>query len=240
MNLLSRTFLSRNLLSRNTLSTKLFTFPVRQWFACFCMLVLLSACGGGNSGGNDKPSNTVDTTPPVIKLNGEAAITLTQGDSYTDLSAIATDNKDGDITVVVDGNVDTSVAGSYTITYTATDAAKNTSKLTRTVTVVIAADTTAPVITLNGESSVTVVVGRGYTDAGATAVDDRDGVVTVVASSIPDATATGSYTITYTATDAANNAATATRTVVVISPRPFITTWKTDNRGFTGGSQIKI
>ena len=42
-----------------------------------------------------------------------------------------------------------------------------------------------------------------------------------------------------TATDAANNVSSITRTVTV-TPRPFITTWKTDNTGTTQDNQIKI
>ena len=41
-------------------------------------------------------------------------------------------------------------------------------------------DTTAPVITVAGDAQVTLQVGATYTDAGATAVDDRDGTITVV------------------------------------------------------------
>ena len=54
----------------------------------------------------------------------------------------------------------------YVITYTATDASGNTGTATRTVTVV---DTTAPVVTVTGDTSVTVELGSTYTDAGATA-----------------------------------------------------------------------
>ena len=43
------------------------------------------------------------------------------------------------------------------------------------------ADTTAPlIITVAGDAQVTLQVGATYTDAGATAVDDRDGTITVV------------------------------------------------------------
>ena len=38
--------------------------------------------------------------------------------------------------------------------------------------------TTAPVITLEGDATVTVEVGTDYTDAGATATDNYDGDIT--------------------------------------------------------------
>jgi len=42
----------------------------------------------------------------------------------------------------------------------------------------IASDTTPPVITLLGSTTVNLVVGSAYVDAGATALDNKDGVLT--------------------------------------------------------------
>ena len=76
-----------------------------------------------------------DTIAPVITLNGED-ITLTVGESYTEQGATATDNRDDNVTVNINGTVDTSHAGVYTIIYTASDLAGNqASPITRTVTV---------------------------------------------------------------------------------------------------------
>ncbi|BDX07193.1 glycosyl hydrolase [Planctobacterium marinum] len=84
-------------------------------------------------------------------------------------------------------------------------------------------DTTAPVITLNGDSSINHEQGTSYSDPGATATDDTDGSVSVsVSGSVGEAA--GSYTLTYSATDAAGNTATARRTVVVAdTTSPVIT-----------------
>lgn len=80
-------------------------------------------------------------------------------------------------------------------------------------------DTTAPVVTLNGASSETIILNSGtWTDPGATATDDEDGTVAVVSdagTTNPNANRANTYTITYTATDAAGNVGTATRTVRV-------------------------
>ena len=79
------------------------------------------------------------------------------------------------------------------------------------------ADTTAPVITLLGESTVEVDQNASYTDAGATATDAVDGSVEVVTSGSVDTSAAGTYTITYTATDTSNNSASVSRTINVES-----------------------
>ena len=81
-------------------------------------------------------------------------------------------------------------------------------------------DTTAPVITVDGDNPATVELGATYTDAGATA----DGGETVTTSGTVDTSTVGTYTITYSATDAAGNTGTATRTVnVVDTTAPVIT-----------------
>ncbi|MEL0457596.1 M14 family zinc carboxypeptidase, partial [Flavobacteriaceae bacterium SZ-1-7] len=88
-------------------------------------------------------------------------------------------------------------------------------------------DTTPPVITLNGASSVDVVQGGTYTEAGATALDNVDGDISaniVIAGQTVDTNTIGSYVITYNVSDAAGNAATEiTRTVNVIEALPGCT-----------------
>jgi hypothetical protein len=77
-------------------------------------------------------------------------------------------------------------------------------------------DTTAPVITLNGLSSIRLNVGDSYTELGATAIDETDGVISVNTTGTVDTSVVKSYVITYTATDIAGNEATKIRTVMVI------------------------
>lgn len=80
-------------------------------------------------------------------------------------------------------------------------------------------DTTPPVITVLGANPYELVLNSlAYTDPGATADDNKDGSVTVtndISATNPDRNKAGTYTITYTAVDAAGNEATATRTVIV-------------------------
>ena len=157
--------------------------------------------------------NVVDTTAPVITVTGDNPATTELGETYTDAGATATDLS-GAITVVTSGTVDTTTVGTYTLTYTATDPSSNTSTTTRTVNVV---DTTAPAITVTGDNPATVELGGTYTDAGATATD-ASGDVTVVTTGVDTVkpNTLGTYTVTYTSTDASGNKGTATRTVNVV------------------------
>lgn len=83
-------------------------------------------------------------------------------------------------------------------------------------------DVTAPAVALLGDASITVECGGSFTDPGATASDACDGDLTgqiVVAGSV-DAGTPGTYTITYSATDAAGNTGSAVRTVEVVDTTP--------------------
>lgn len=164
-----------------------------------------------------------DTVKPVITLNGSASVTITEGDTYIDAGATASDNVDGDLTgsIVVSGTVNTTMTGVYTLRYNVTDAAGNAAdEVTRTVTVQAAPDTTAPVITLTGSASVTITQGSTFTDPGATASDDTDGDLSanIVVTGSVDTGVIGVYTLSYNVSDAAGNAAqTVTRTVNVVA-----------------------
>jgi len=162
-----------------------------------------------------------DETPPTITITGDNPVNIPQNTYYySDAGATALDDRDGAVTVRYTGNVNTSNLGSYTVTFTARDAAGNVATATRIINVVNAPDinVTAPVITITGENPVNIIIGTYYTDAGATAVDDRDGSVTVTTNSTLNNYLAGSYSITYTAQDAAGNKSTATRTVNVLAP----------------------
>ena len=182
-----------------------------------------------------------DTTAPVINLNGASTITLTVGQTYTELVS-ATDTVDGTVTVTIGGDtVNTGAVGTYTLTYNAIDAAGNAAtQVTRTVTVEAApvADTTAPVINLNGASTITLTVGQTYTEL-VSATDTVDGTVTVtIGGDTVNTGAVGTYTLTYNAIDAAGNAATqVTRTVTVEAAND--TTWgDITNDGSIGAADV--
>jgi len=80
-----------------------------------------------------------DTIKPVITLRGEATVTVTKGESYTDAGAIASDDRDGDITssIVINDPVDSNIVGTYTVTYNVSDTAGNAAdQVSRTVNVI--------------------------------------------------------------------------------------------------------
>jgi len=86
-------------------------------------------------------SQTIDITPPVIHLNGDATVSVVKDSTstYNDPGATATDNVDTSVQVSVSGTVNMSVVGTYTLTYTAHDTAGNqATPLTRTVNVTLA------------------------------------------------------------------------------------------------------
>jgi hypothetical protein len=80
-------------------------------------------------------------------------------------------------------------------------------------------DSTPPVIQLLGAATVNITIDAPYADAGATASDAEDGDITsrIVVANPVNTTLLGTYTITYTVSDAAGNAAApVTRTVNVL------------------------
>lgn len=74
---------------------------------------------------------------PIITLNGDANITLTVGETYTEKGATAKDDVDGDLSnkISISGTVNTNKAGTYTVTYTVKNAREKTTTLKRTITV---------------------------------------------------------------------------------------------------------
>ena len=205
--------------------------PHNRFFLIITVLLapfLLISCGGGGGGGGDGDGGS-DTTAPVNTLIGPNPQMLEVGSTYNELGATASDNVDGDISanVIIDASlVDTTTVGSYSVAYSVTDAAGNAAApVTRTVNVV---DSTAPVITLKGANPQTLEGGSIYSELGATASDNVDGDISanvIIDASLVDTTTVGSYSVAYSVTDAAGNAATpVTRTVnVVDTTAPVIT-----------------
>ncbi|MCK4389375.1 MAG: DUF5011 domain-containing protein, partial [Desulfobacterales bacterium] len=84
-------------------------------------------------------------------------------------------------------------------------------------------DTRLPVITLVGDSDVTIEVGATYEDAGATAADNYDGDLSpnIVTTSDVNANVVGTYHVTYDVSDGSGNAAAqVVRSVHVVDTTP--------------------
>jgi len=158
------------------------------------------------------------TSTPVITLNGSSTMNINLNSTFTDPGATATDAEDGTLTVTATGTVDTAATGTYSIMYSATDSDSNTATTSRTVNVV--ATSSAPIVTLNGSSTIQVMLNTEFVDPGATATDDVDGTLTVTATGTVNSNAVGDYTRTYTATDSNGNVGSATRTVRVVAGNP--------------------
>ncbi|PLX75188.1 MAG: hypothetical protein C0615_08025, partial [Desulfuromonas sp.] len=182
----------------------------------------------GNVGTAIRTVNVVDTTVPEITLLGSTPVTHEVNTPYSDAGATASDNYDGDLTseLIIGGlPLNAGTTGTKYVTYDVTDSNGNAAvQVQREVNVV---DTTAPVITLIGDSPVDAEAGVIYNDAGATAWDNYDGDISgsIVPSGTVNYNSIGSYVLTYNVSDAATNAATpVTRTVNVVDTiAPVIT-----------------
>lgn len=78
-------------------------------------------------------------------------------------------------------------------------------------------DKTAPVITLTGDETIELPLDGTFQEPGFTAADDEDGDLSaeVTVEGTVDESKIGTYVITYTVMDAAGNAATINRTVII-------------------------
>lgn len=174
---------------------------------------------------------TVDAPTNVARNTGPGAISC--GVVVTDAelgSAIANDNCPG-VTVVRTGVPAGNFfpVGPTIVTYTATDASGNTAQDTQTVTVT---DNTVPVVT--APAPVTLFTGAGATSCGVTvsnldatlgtgsATDNCPGVGAVTRTGVPAGNVfpLGNTTVTYSATDAHGNTASATQVVTVVDNTP--------------------
>lgn len=197
----------------------------------------------GNMATETRTVNVIqDAIAPVVTLIGPSVVSIDEGTTYTEQGATAADNLDGDISgnIVITGSVDVNTVGEYTLAYTATDSRGNSSFVTRTVNVLYV-DTVAPVITLLGDTNMSVDQGTSYIEPGATALDNNDGDISgdIIISGTVDVNTVGSYNITYTVEDAAGNSTSVTRIVTVSQPvlNEYYDVMSIQFKGYDAGQQ---
>lgn len=163
-------------------------------------------------------TDTDDNGNPIIVTETILVKTIECHSSFTPPTATAVSGcGNTPLPVTTTGAVNANTPGTYEIVYSAVDNAGNDAETRVRVTVV---DTTAPVITLNGASPMTVECHTSFTDPGASAADACEGPVAVSVSGSVNPDVPGTYTITYTATDSGSRTTTATRTVNVVDTTP--------------------
>lgn len=157
----------------------------------------------------ERTVEVVDETKPVITLTGEEEVNICPNGSYAEEGFSAIDDYDGDITDKVETEINDE--GVY---YIATDSSDNKEEKLRKVNKV---DTEAPVITLKGNTTYSIVLGSKYSEPGYTAIDNCEDDLTdkVAVSGSVDTSKTGTYELTYTVSDSYNNEASVKRTVKV-------------------------
>lgn len=92
-------------------------------------------------------------------------------------------------------------------------------------------DTTAPVITLNGDAQITLAVGDTYVEQGATVTDNSGETITPVITGTVNTNTEGIYTITYQAIDSSGNTTSVNRYVnvmiiITIPDQSYIPYWQ--------------
>ena len=149
---------------------------------------------------------------PIVTLDGEKVVSLDVGSTYTEAGALATDDIDGEVAVIISGSVDTATTGTYTVTYTATDSAGNTTTVERTITVGTTTTTTDTATesdtSTESESDTTTTDTSTETDA----TTETESATTTTDTSTGTDTTTDATTQTTTTTNTTTESDTTTET----------------------------
>ena len=166
-------------------------------------------------------SNAVDKS---IYVNDPYDATMGEDESGNIVKVIATDKEDGDLTdkIVIDGDVNTSQVGTYSVTYRVVDSHGNFDEKTTTVTVIKGEDpeilyAVDKTIYINGDYDQT----KGQNESGeivdVIATDKEDGDITerMEITGDVDVTKIGTYPVVYKVTDSQGNTVEIATTVTV-------------------------
>ena len=157
--------------------------------------------------------HVVDTTAPIIELVSIPGHFTVNGEEYEEEGYKAFDACDGDLTDQVQRRVE-----GNTVIYTVTDSSGNRAQVRRDIRY---GDKDAPVLTLKGDSSISLKAGSEWDEPGYTAMDKAEGDLTkrVTISGQVNVYVPGTYELVYRVTDSFGNVATAKRTVQITGLR---------------------
>jgi len=187
------------------------TFPIGE-----TTVTWTATDASGNSVTAEQTVTVTDTTRPSMLAPADIGLEADSAEMAVDLGEATATDAVGPVTVTSDAPAAFGV-GETVVTWIATDAAGNSATDTQKV---VISDTVAPAVT--APPDITAEAGAGVGDLGEATATDAVGVDTLV-SDAPAEFGPGETTVTWTATDAAGNAASDSHTVTIIdTTRPLI------------------
>lgn len=152
--------------------------------------------------------NVVDTTAPIITLNGSEENFVCLSKNYLEEGFSALDNYDGDLSSSV---IVSPIKNGFS--YKVSDQSGNLAELKRSFTI---EDTQAPTLDLIGSDTIKIQKDSQYIEYGALAEDNCGDVSSkIVINHNIKSSVLGTYTVTYSVSDENNNTTTKTREVIV-------------------------
>ena len=151
-----------------------------------------------------------DNKKPVLDINNDD-VYICPGSDIVPEKIVATDDYDGDLSSKVKNIINKE---KNKITYKVTDSSGNTTTITKKI---FYKDVVKPVIKLNGNEQMNLVVGSSFEDPLVTVTDNCDSDLSnsVKVEGIVDTSKVGEYVITYSVKDAADNEEHISRKVFV-------------------------
>lgn len=150
----------------------------------------------------------MNKTNLLIELNGKNKITINYDDKYKEEGAKAS-FRSNDISndIKVKGKVDTKKLGTYKITYSIRKSGLGKSLYKNVIREVKVVDQDKPVITLSGDSKISLTVGDEYKEPGYSATDNYDGDITdkVIVTNNINKDKKGEYEVLYKVSDSSDN-----------------------------------
>lgn len=206
----------QTLINKGLLQTNAFTFDGEQIIPSSSTVVIIFY-GGEIKTKYDKNSQT----KPMIFLKGIEQMAISKGNIYEEPGALLVKFNPKSIESLsvgnISSNINSSTVGKYEVqyTYTGAETIKREVNVNDTNTNI---DYIKPVITLQGNATVTISKGSIYTELGATALDNKDGDITsrIFVTNEVNTKQKGTYYIKYDVVDLAGNSAiTIIRKVIV-------------------------